>query len=40
MAQGPFIEDLPRIGDMQFDAGGRLYVLTTDALYRAEPMTP
>ena len=40
MAQGPFIEDLPRIGDLQFDASGRLYILTTDALYRAEPITP
>ena len=34
---GTFIEGLSRIVDLQFGPDGRLYVLTTDSLYRLDP---
>ncbi len=40
VGQGTFIEGLSRIVDLQFGADRRLYVLTTEALYRVDPVKP
>jgi glucose/arabinose dehydrogenase len=36
---GTFLEGLSNIVDLQFDANGRLYVLTINALYRVDPVS-
>jgi hypothetical protein len=36
---GTFLEGLANIVDLQFDADGRLYVLTINALYRVDPVS-
>ena len=35
--EGFFIDELSAVVDLQLDSTGRIYVLTTDALYRVDP---
>jgi hypothetical protein len=37
---GFFLDDISTTVDMQFDATGRLYILTMNALYRVDPELP